>query len=116
MSEENVTKNMGKLLREGAALLNVACPQCNTPLLRLKDGTMYCAKCNQQVVEQKTPRSSTSHEEGNILNVLATRTLSILESLIQSLPEHPHPEETRVFASVARDLVEILQGIQKLQS
>jgi len=116
MSDENVTKNMGKFLREGAALLNIACPQCNTPLLRLRDGTMYCAKCNQQVVEQKTAKSSTSHEGGNVLNVLATRTLSILESLIQSLPERPHPEEIRVFAKAARDLVEILQGIQKLQS
>jgi len=116
MSDENVTKNMGKLLREGAALLNIACPQCNTPLLRLKDGTMYCAKCNQQVVEQKTPRLNTNHEGGNILNVLSMRTLSILESLLQSLPERPHPEEIRVFARVARDLVEVLQGIQKLQS
>jgi uncharacterized Zn finger protein (UPF0148 family) len=115
MSDENVTKNMGKLLREGAALLNVACPQCNTPLLRLKDGTMYCAKCDQQVVEQKISKPSRSHEGGNILNVLATRTMSILDSLLQSLPEQPHPEEIRAFAKVARDLVEILQGIQRLQ-
>jgi uncharacterized Zn finger protein (UPF0148 family) len=115
MSDENVTKNMGKLLREGAALLNLACPQCNTPLLRLKDGTLYCAKCNQQVVEQKAARASASQEEGNVFNVLAARTLAILESLIESLPERPHPEEIRVFAGVARDLVEVLQGIQKLQ-
>jgi len=116
MSDENITKNMGKLLREGAALLNIACPQCNTPLLRLKDGTMYCAKCNQQVVEQGAARSSTTREEQNVLNVLATRILSVLESLIASLPANPHPEEIRAFARVARDLVEVLQGIQKLQS
>jgi uncharacterized Zn finger protein (UPF0148 family) len=115
MSDENVTKNMGKMLRKGAALLNVACPQCNTPLLRLKDGTMYCAKCEQQVVEQKTATPSTSQESGSVLTTLATRTLSILASLMQSLPEQPHPEEIRAFASVARDLVEILQGIQRLQ-
>ena len=116
MSDKNVTKNMGNLLRKGAALLNVACPQCNTPLLRLKDGTMYCAKCEQQVVEQQTTKPVPTQESGDVLNALTTRTLSILASLMQSLPEHPHLEEIRMFASVARDLIEILLGVQRLQS
>ncbi|MFX0170152.1 MAG: Sjogren's syndrome/scleroderma autoantigen 1 family protein [Candidatus Hodarchaeota archaeon] len=117
MSDENITKHMGQLLRKGAALLNVACPKCNTPLLRLKDATMYCAKCDKQVVEQKATTAGVDREvvRENILNALATRTLSSLENLLQSLPEQPHPEEIRAFASVAKDLIEILRGIQKLQ-
>lgn len=117
MSDENVTKRMGQLLRKGAALLSTACPKCNTPLLRLKDGTMYCAKCDKQVVEQRTtPSTIQEGERGDVLNQLATKVLTILEDYTRSLPQKPHPEEIRTFAAVVKDLVEILRGIRALQS
>ena len=79
---------------------------------------MYCAKCDKQVVEQMatTPSPPRGAVSENVLNALATRALSSLQSLIQSLPENPHPEEIRTFASVAKELIEILLGVQKLQS
>ena len=117
MSDENVTKRMGQLLRKGAALLSTACPKCNTPLLRLKDGTMYCAKCDKQVIEQQTtPSTIQEGASGDILNQLATKVLIILEEYTRSLPKKPHPEEIRTFAAVVKDLVEILRGIRALQS
>lgn len=118
MSDDQVTKRMGKLLRQGAALLNTACPQCNTPLLRLKDGSMYCAKCDREIVEQKIPQTIADQRmvSGDILTQLASKALASLEILTQSLPEKPHKEEIRAFASTAKELIEILRGIQELQS
>ena len=117
MSDDKVTKRMGQLLRKGAALLNTACPQCNTPLLRLQDGSMYCAKCDSEVVEQMAmPPSTGPAVTGNdVLSQLASKVLLSLEILIQSVPEKPHIEEIRAFAKSAKDLVEILKGIQELQ-
>lgn len=116
MSDDKVTKRMGQLLRKGAALLNTACPKCNTPLLRLKDGTMYCAKCDKEVVEQKV-EAPTAHQEANdeLMNLLASKVLASLAILLQSFPKKPHTEEIRVFAQTAKDLIEILKGIQQLQ-
>ncbi|MFX1510011.1 MAG: Sjogren's syndrome/scleroderma autoantigen 1 family protein [Promethearchaeota archaeon] len=117
MSDDEITKRMGQLLRKGAALLNTACPKCNTPLLRLKDGTMYCAKCDKEVVEQKaeTPKIAQQDANDDLMNLLASKVLSSLAILLQSLPENPHTEEIRVFAQTAKDLIEILKGIQQLQ-
>ncbi|MFW9934855.1 MAG: Sjogren's syndrome/scleroderma autoantigen 1 family protein [Candidatus Thorarchaeota archaeon] len=117
MSDEEVTKRMGQLLRKGAALLSTACPKCNTPLLRLKDGAMYCVKCDKEVVEQKSAVLSSDYPtpSGDILNQLASRVLVTLEVLIQSFPDKPHPEEIRTFAKTAKNLIEILKGIQELQ-
>ena len=118
MSDEKVTKRMGQLLRKGAALLNVACPKCNTPLLRLQDGSMYCARCNKEVIEQEPSTASKELDVSfsEVLNQLATKILINLERLTQSLPENPHPEELRSFAEIVKDMIGILRGIRELQS
>jgi uncharacterized Zn finger protein (UPF0148 family) len=116
MSDDAVTKRMGQMLRKGAALLNTACPKCNTPLLRLQDGTMYCVKCDREVVEQKAVSTDRHPASGDVLNQLGSIVLASLASLIQSLPEKPHTEEIRSFAKTAKDLIEILKGIRELQS
>jgi uncharacterized Zn finger protein (UPF0148 family) len=118
MSDEKVTKRMGQMLRKGAALLNVACPKCNTPLLRLQDGSMYCAKCDKEVVEKEPPASSKELDVSfsEVLNQLATKVLVNIERLTQSLPETPHPEELRSFAEIVKDMILILRGIRELQS
>ncbi len=118
MSDNEVTKRMGQLLRKGAALLNTACPKCNTPLLRLKDGSMYCAKCDKEVVEQTAVASSGELQisSSETLNQLASKVLVSIELLIHSFPEKPHTEEIRAFAKTARDLVEILKRIQEVQT
>ena len=43
-------KQMAELLRKGATMLNETCPECNTPLFRLKDGSLVCPMCNKPVV------------------------------------------------------------------
>lgn len=118
MSDENVTKRMGQMLRKGAALLNVACPKCNTPLLRLQDGTMYCARCDKEVVEKEPPTSRKALDVSfsEVLNQLATKVVINLERITQSLPENPHPEELRSFAEIVKDMIGILRGIRELQS
>ncbi|MFW9830508.1 MAG: Sjogren's syndrome/scleroderma autoantigen 1 family protein [Candidatus Thorarchaeota archaeon] len=115
MSDENITKRMGQLLRKGAALLNIACPKCNTPLLRLKDGTMYCTKCDIEVVEQRANAQSSGVASSDVLNLVASKVLMNLDSLTRALPDKPHPEEIRAFASIVKDLIEILRGIRELQ-
>ena len=37
-------------LLRGAIMLQKACPQCESPLYRLKDNKIYCASCETQVV------------------------------------------------------------------
>jgi uncharacterized Zn finger protein (UPF0148 family) len=118
MSDDNVTRRMGKLLRGGAALLHKACPQCNTPLLRLPDGTLYCAKCDQTVLEQ--PAGVAAAEKpasGNdALSRLSTALLTCLDALCRMLPEQPQLQDIRTFAGTAKDLVDTLRAIRDLRT
>lgn len=43
-------KRMAELLRQGATLTDLSCPNCNSPLFRLRDSTLYCAKDERKVV------------------------------------------------------------------
>jgi len=49
-SEDYVAKKMAQLIRQGATLTQYTCPVCGTPLLRLRSGKYYCAKCDREVV------------------------------------------------------------------
>lgn len=118
MTDEHVTKRMGKLLRQGAALLDKACPKCNTPLLRMPDGVMYCAKCDKRVVEEVATKEKeqVTVPKSDVLTQLASNIHLSLDILCETLPEKPHQEEIRQFAEVAKKLVETLRMIRDLQS
>ena len=42
-------KRMAELLKSGATMLSDICPECGSPLFRVK-GEVFCAKCNKPVV------------------------------------------------------------------
>ena len=43
-------KQMADLLRKGATMLSETCPECNTPLFKLQDGSLVCSMCNKPVL------------------------------------------------------------------
>ncbi|GGP19469.1 hypothetical protein GCM10007981_03280 [Thermocladium modestius] len=59
-SSDPVIRRMAELMREGAALTQYACPTCGTPLLRLKSGKYYCARCDKEVVLVKSEEEERS--------------------------------------------------------
>ncbi|HLN89789.1 MAG TPA: Sjogren's syndrome/scleroderma autoantigen 1 family protein [Candidatus Binatia bacterium] len=49
-SDNTPVKRGANLLLQGAALTDLSCPECASPLFRLKDGTLWCAKDEKKVV------------------------------------------------------------------
>jgi UPF0148 protein len=49
-TENTPIKRMANLLRQGATLTDLSCPVCSSPLFRLKDGTLWCAKDEKKVI------------------------------------------------------------------
>ncbi|MCK4434921.1 hypothetical protein KAU92_05470, partial [Candidatus Bathyarchaeota archaeon] len=41
---------MANLLREGATLTKLACPSCASPLFKLRNGDVWCARCEKKVI------------------------------------------------------------------
>ncbi|NPE07616.1 MAG: hypothetical protein GNW80_05000 [Asgard group archaeon] len=48
IKEEDGIKAIAAALKAGGTLLNVACPNCNYPLIKI-DEKIYCKICNQEV-------------------------------------------------------------------
>jgi uncharacterized Zn finger protein (UPF0148 family) len=62
-TEEKHIKRMADLLRQGNTLTDLSCPVCASPLFRLKDGTLWCAKDEKKVImvkEGEEPEKATS--------------------------------------------------------
>lgn len=54
MQPDNTPVKRGaNLLLRGAALTDLSCPVCSSPLFRLKDGTLWCAKDEKKVIVVK---------------------------------------------------------------
>jgi UPF0148 protein len=48
--DNNPVKRMAEMLRQGAALTDLACPVCHSPLLRLQDGSLWCGIDQKKVI------------------------------------------------------------------
>jgi UPF0148 protein len=68
-------KNIGELLRKGATMLSESCPACNTPIFKLKDGSLYCAMCEKQVVVVPADTDAEALERQNILEDTLNRKI-----------------------------------------
>jgi UPF0148 protein len=49
-TENSIVKRGANLLLQGATLTDLSCPVCSSPLFRLKDGILWCAKDEKKVV------------------------------------------------------------------
>ncbi len=54
---DQLIKKMAKLLKEGATMLNNACPKCNTLIYKLRNGKIVCPSCNSEIIIQKETTS-----------------------------------------------------------
>jgi uncharacterized Zn finger protein (UPF0148 family) len=52
-NNDETIKRMADLLRQGNTLTNLSCPACASPLFRLKDQTLWCAKDQKKVIVLK---------------------------------------------------------------
>ncbi|MFX0072460.1 MAG: Sjogren's syndrome/scleroderma autoantigen 1 family protein [Candidatus Hermodarchaeota archaeon] len=55
---------MADLLRSGNTMLNMACPVCNNPIFRNKDGDTFCPTCNRNVlIVEDSPNKEKVYEQ-----------------------------------------------------
>ena len=62
-------KVMAQILRSGNTMLNQACPVCNNPIFRDKNGKVFCPICNREVmfVDTKVENNLKDKERNDII-------------------------------------------------
>lgn len=81
-------KKMADLLRSGFTMLNIACPECNNPIFRVKDNEKFCPSCNRKVlfVDEK-PYNSKNRANENMSRLSQINEGNIVNNSIGSIEE-----------------------------
>jgi len=104
---------MADMLRQGSTLTELACPACASPLFRLKDESLWCAKCEKKVVTVKEGEDP-SEIRGSMVLINLERTLLVKIQEIQSkMQNEENMEELQKLGTVLSGLLENLEKIRK---
>jgi UPF0148 protein len=105
---------MTDLLRQGSTLTELACPACASPLFRLKNGDLWCARCEKKVIVVK------EGEEAKITSSMAMEsleaTLMVKVQEIQNKMQHTENiDELQKLGTTLSGLLENLEKIRRIK-
>ena len=113
-TDDSHVKRMADLLRQGSTLTNLACPACASPLFRLKNGDLWCEKCQKKVIvvkegeEPKIIRSAA-------LDSLETTLMTKMQQIQDKMQNEQNPEELEKLGKTLSGLLENLEKTRKIK-
>lgn len=112
--DETHIKRMAELLKSGSMMTNLACPVCASPLFRLKNGELWCEKCQKKVVvvkegeEQKLARATA-------LNSLEATLAAKIQEIQEKMTNEQDPEKLQKLGNTLTGLLENLERTGKIK-
>ena len=105
---------MADLLRQGATLTDLSCPVCASPLFRLKDRTLWCAKCEKKVIvvkegEEPEKTSNTTYDK------LEATLLTKVQEIQNKIQQTENVKELQKLSTALSDLLGNLEKIKKIK-
>ncbi|MFX0000684.1 MAG: Sjogren's syndrome/scleroderma autoantigen 1 family protein [Candidatus Hodarchaeota archaeon] len=125
MINENI-KKMADLLRSGSTMLNMACPVCNNPIFRNRDGNTFCPTCNRKVLivndkNHQNNRNKISYNKKQeidnqdkqieILNLLKDVLFEKIEIITNKLKKENHLQLIETYTKILINCFDILMKI-----
>ena len=113
-TEDKPIKRMADLLRQGATLTDLTCPACASPLFRLKDGTLWCAKDEKKVIVVKDgeePEKASSM----VYDRLEATLLAKVEDIQSKIQQTENVEELQKLSTALSELLDNLEKIKKMK-
>ena len=120
-AENTPIKRMADLLRQGATLTDLSCPNCASPLFRLKDGTLWCAKDEKKVVivkeGEEPPKPAAAPSSANSpYDKLEATLLSKVLDVQGKIAKTEDPDELQKLTHALGELLNSLEKIKKLKA
>jgi len=107
-------ERMAELLRSGATMTSEHCPECDTPLFRVK-GQLMCPKCNKPVVIVREGEEQSTIMTLSILGSLEKTLLLKLQKSDQELQEAEDPEKAREVGTLLNIWLEAIERLKRVQ-
>jgi UPF0148 protein len=113
-TEDKPIRRMANLLRQGATLTDLSCPVCASPLFRLKDGTLWCAKDEKKVVVVKEGEE-TEKASNAAYDKLEATLLAKVEDIQNKIQQTENVEELQKLSTALSELLGNLEKIPKIK-
>jgi len=114
-TEETHIKRMAELLRQGATLTDLSCPACHSPLFRLKDGTLWCAKDEKKVVVVKEGEEPPKPTSNAAMETLEATLLTKIHEVQRKIECTQNVNELHKLTSALSDLLESLEKVKRMK-
>jgi len=108
-------QTMANLLKQGATLTDLSCPACASPLFKLKDQKLWCAKCQKQVILVKEGETPTEATRQLLLSTLETTLLTKIQEIEKRIKDEKDPEQLQKLTTTLSTLLEDLSKIRKIR-
>lgn len=108
MTDQSV-KEMADMLRQGAKMLSMTCPECGAPLFQLKTGETFCPREKREV---KTVKEGEDPQKAKQDASLEKTFLSKLQLLQQRLDSATDPVEIR---ELTQTITMVLDAFSRLK-
>lgn len=121
MSDQDAAlSKMSKYLLSGSEMLQDSCPDCLIPLLKSKDGTIFCASCGRKVIyaseaeADNIEQNFTSQElSGQIYHQLEAILLGKLDFLTNQAAANAELKELDELLGLIERVLSILDQVKK---
>ncbi len=117
--ENTPIKRMANLLIQGATLTDLSCPVCSSPLFRLKDGTLWCAKDEKKVIivkEGEEPPKEVDAEVTSTANTVYDKLEVTLMAKVQNIQgKIEKTEDADELQKLTLALSELLESLEKIK-
>jgi len=113
-TEDKHIKRMADLLRQGATLTDLSCPACASPLFRLKDGTLWCGRCEKKVIVVKEGEE-TEKASNAAYDKLEATLLAKVQDIQNKIQNTENVEELQKLSTALSELLSSLEKIQKMK-
>jgi UPF0148 protein len=112
-AEERYIKRMADLLRQGSTLTELACPVCASPIFRLKNDDLWCAKCEKKVIVVREETELTKITSALSLENLEATLLAKIQEIQEKMQRETNVEELQKLGSALSGLLENLEKVRK---
>jgi UPF0148 protein len=116
-TDEKHIKRMAELLRQGAALTDLSCPACSSPLFRLKDGTLWCGKDEKKVIIVKEGEETSIITKSNNagLNNLEITLMAKIENIQNKIQQTEDVNELQKLTATLSELLDSLEKVKRMK-
>jgi UPF0148 protein len=113
-SDDPHIKRMADLLKQGSTLTQLACPACASPLIRLKNGHLWCEKCQKKVIivkEGEEPKV----KQSEALDSLEATLMEKIQEIQNKMRHEQNPQELEKLGKTLSGLLENLERTRKIK-